>query len=144
MAVGYDGLRIRSLDLGETWVDEIKPGNSGADDELLLRAITFGQGLFVAAGYTIWTSPDGKDWEEQKTFDDYWVGGLQYGNDRFVATGGNGYAVFSLDAPSSGKVGLRSRTRTVEVSRSETEKFVTSTGDGAWFESADGAGSGRR
>jgi hypothetical protein len=138
VAVGYDARRIRSTDLGETWIDEVVLGNTGADNEFLLRAVGFGNGVFVAGGYKIWTSPNGKDWEEQTNIDDQWIGGIQFGNGRFVATGGSGYCSFSTDGV---EWQLGDRVPNSEPSRSLAfggGKFVTATDENNWYESTDG------
>jgi len=96
VAVGYAGRRVRSLDLGTTWTDDQTLGGGG-DDQYLLRAVTFGNGVFVAAGYKILTSPNGKDWQEQTNPQNQWLGGLVFQNDSFVAVGGYGYSARSSD-----------------------------------------------
>jgi hypothetical protein len=64
VAVGYSGRRIRSTDLGLTWTDDQTLENNGGDDPDLFRAVPFGNDVFVAAGWKIFTSPDGKTWQE--------------------------------------------------------------------------------
>src|SRR5688572_7264580 len=41
VAVGYGHRRMRSLDLGLTWVDVVEDDPDGGDDENLLRAATY-------------------------------------------------------------------------------------------------------
>ncbi len=98
VAVGYAGRRLRSLDLGKTWTDDVELGGGG-DDGFLLRSVTFHDGLFVAAGYKILTSPNGAagSWTEQKNPRSQWIGGLRWGNGRFVGVGGYGTSWVSVD-----------------------------------------------
>ncbi len=139
VAVGYAGRRVRSLDLGATWTDEQMLGGGG-DDEFLLRAVGFGQGVFVALGWKILSSPDGKTWTEQPNPQHQWLGGVQFGGGSFLATGGYGYCASSVD-------GLTWKAcKSIpnnEASRSlafGAGKFVTATDPGNWFESIDGYG----
>lgn len=64
IAVGYGGLRIVSRDQGLTWGDRAFEVANGGDDEALLRAVTYGKGLWIATGWKYWTSPDGVDWTD--------------------------------------------------------------------------------
>jgi len=56
VAVGYAGVRRSSTDLGLTWSAPQILGADG-DNEFLLRAVTFGNGLFVSVGWKVLTSP---------------------------------------------------------------------------------------
>ena len=90
VAVGYNALRVRSLDLGLTWVDEQRAGTSG-DNEFLIRGVGFGNGLFVAArGYPsglVRVSRDGATWTEHQAPSSQWMGGIAFVSARFVAVG---------------------------------------------------------
>ncbi len=97
VTAGYGGRRMRSLDLGVTWIDGIRDDPNGGDDMNLLRAITYAEGLFVAVGWRIHTSTDGSTWEEHTLSGQQWCGGLAYGNGRFVCTGGCGNTYRSTD-----------------------------------------------
>lgn len=117
VAVGYSGIKMRSLDGGITWGEaqidpqvgvqedpECDPETtdckllcSGGDDRCLLRHVTFAEGLFVAVGWKIFTSADGFEWTERTVEGQQWMGGVQYGNDLWLAVGGCGDSVSSLD-----------------------------------------------
>jgi hypothetical protein len=136
VAVGYAGRRIRSRDLGKTWTDDQKLGGGG-DDEFLLRAVGFGRGLFVAVGWKILTSPDGATWTERSNPNRQWLGGIQFGLDRFAAVGGYGYSAHSSDGVTWSAGGNRG----TEPARSlafGAGKFVANTDDGNWWGSTDG------
>ena len=62
ITVGYGGIRIVSRDQGLTWGDRAFDAANGGDDESLLRAVTYGKGLWIATGWKYWTSPNGVDW----------------------------------------------------------------------------------
>lgn len=64
VAVGYGGIRIVSRDLGLTWGDRASEVIEGGDDEHLLRAVVYGNGLWIATGWKYWTSPDGVTWKD--------------------------------------------------------------------------------
>jgi hypothetical protein len=136
VAVGYAGRRVRSRDLGMTWENDQNLGGGG-DDEFLLRAVTWGHGVFVATGWKIVTSPDGATWTEQKNPNRQWLGGVQYGNDRFVAAGGYGYSAYSTD----GLTWMAGMGRGTEAARSlafGNGTFVAATDPGNWWQTADG------
>jgi len=96
VAVGYGGVRVRSLDLGKTWIDAQRLGGGG-DDNFLLRTVAFGDGLFVALGWQLYTSPDGKTWTMRTKAAGQWMGGVRFGAGRFVAAGGYGESTYSTD-----------------------------------------------
>jgi len=138
VAVGYAGRRVRSTDLGLTWTDDVSLGGGG-DDQFLLRAVTFGKGLFVATGWKILTSPDGRSgtWTERTISGQQWLGGVQFGNNAFVATGGYGFSANSPDGISWSSAGSLN----TQASRSlafGAGKFVTATDAGNWWSSTDG------
>lgn len=97
VAVGYGGMRVRSTDQGLTWSDYTQLAADGGDDRDLLRASAYGAGLFVAAGWRLFSSPDGATWTERDNPFDQWVGGLAYGNGIFLGVGGGGYCWRSSD-----------------------------------------------
>jgi hypothetical protein len=136
VAVGYAGRRVRSLDLGKTWVDDQTLGGGG-DDEFLLRAVEWGNGVFVAAGWKIVTSPDGKTWTERKNPQNQWLGGIKYGKSRFGAAGGYGYAAYSLD----GLAWTAGSDRQGDAARSVAfgnDTWIAATDSGTWWSSSDG------
>jgi hypothetical protein len=96
VGAGYGARRIRSIDDGVTWVDDQNSIPDGEDDEWLLRDIGFGGGVFVAAGYRVMTSTDGKEWTSTERQED-WIGGLAYGEGKWVAAGSNSYRAISSD-----------------------------------------------
>ena len=137
VAVGYAGRRIRSLDLGVTWTDDQMLGGGG-DDEFLLRAVGFGKGLFVALGWKVLSSPDGKTWTEQTNPQHQWLGGVQFGGGFFLATGGYGYCASSSDGltwQACKSIPNNEASRSLAFGDG---KFVTATDPGNWFESSDG------
>jgi hypothetical protein len=64
IGVGYGGIRIVSRDGGKTWGDRAYETTNGGDDDVLLRAIAYGNGLWVATGWKLWTSTDGVKWTD--------------------------------------------------------------------------------
>jgi hypothetical protein len=98
VAVGYGGRRVRSIDNGKTWIDDqsLEP-DGGGDDEDLLRTITFGNGVFFAAGWQTLTSPDGKTWGPVINPHLNWFGALTYASSMWVGVGGYGMRVTSPD-----------------------------------------------
>lgn len=136
VAVGYAGRRIRSVDLGKTWTDDQRLGGGG-DDQFLLRGVGFGAGRFVAAGWKILSSPDGKTWTEHKNPNNQWLGGVKWGNNRFGAAGGFGYSAYSTD----GITWTAAKGRGTEAARSVAfgaGKFMAATDNGNWWSSTDG------
>jgi hypothetical protein len=139
VAVGYAGRRVRSLDAGMTWTDEQTLGGGG-DDEFLLRAVGFGKGVFVALGWKILSSPDGKTWTEHPNPQHQWLGGVQFGGGSFLATGGYGYCASSGDGltwQACKSIPNNEASRSLAFGAG---KFVTATDPGNWFESAGGEG----
>lgn len=65
VGVGYGGIRIVSRDAGKTWSDRAYEKANGGDDEVLLRAVTYGKGLWVATGWKLMTSADGVHWTDR-------------------------------------------------------------------------------
>ena len=64
IGVGYGGIRILSRDGGKTWGDRSYETTSGGDDDVLLRAVVYGKGIWVATGWKLWTSTDGVHWTD--------------------------------------------------------------------------------
>jgi hypothetical protein len=138
VAVGYAGRRVRSTDLGLTWTDDTTLGGGG-DDQYLLRAVTFGKGVFVATGWKILTSPDGRagTWTDHTMPSQQWLGGVQFGNNRFVATGGYGFSANSTDGLSWSPAGSLQTQASRSLAFGEG-KFVSATDAGNWWSSTDG------
>jgi hypothetical protein len=139
VAAGYAGLRVASYDGGRTWVNKRTLSNVAADDADNLRGVTYGAGLFVAVGHKIFTSPDGGAWQQREhpKENGQWLGDVEYGNGRFVATGGYGYSAWSID----GIVWQEGGSLGTEASRSlafGNGEFRTQTDPGNWYRSTDG------
>ncbi len=64
VAVGYAGLRVVSRDGGLSWGDSTQFAITGGDDKNLLRAVTWGNGLWIATGWKLVTSTDGIEWTD--------------------------------------------------------------------------------
>jgi hypothetical protein len=98
VAVGDGGRRIRSIDDGITWTDDVSiVTDGGGDDFTGLRTVTWGNGLFIAGAWRIMTSPDGKTWKDYppNVFNQNWMGALAYGAGVYVGVGGYGSRVTS-------------------------------------------------
>jgi hypothetical protein len=65
IGVGYGGIRIVSRDGGKTWGDRAYAKTNGGDDGDLLRAVTYGNGLWLATGWKLFTSTDGVNWTDR-------------------------------------------------------------------------------
>jgi hypothetical protein len=136
VAVGYSGVRMLSRDGGKTWGDIKMSGGSG-DDGNLLRAVSFGDGMFVAAGWKIWTSTDGANWTERANPANQWMGGLEFGNGIFVGAGGNGTSIYSMD----GTQWMAGNDRNSEAARTVAfgnGMFVAATDARKWWSTTDG------
>ncbi len=60
VAVGDDGLIVRSVDGGQSWSPQSAPGTAD------LKSVAYGGGLFMAVGGTsVYTSPDGVTWTDR-------------------------------------------------------------------------------
>jgi hypothetical protein len=97
VAVGYGGIRVRSVDRGFTWTDPTELAVGGGDDMNLLRAAAWGNDRFVAAGFRIFSSPDGAQWTEHENPSPQWIGALAFGNGMFLGAGGGGLCARSAD-----------------------------------------------
>ena len=97
LAVGYGGIRVRSLDDGQSWQDYTQLVDSGGDGMELLRGAAYGDGRFVAAGWRIFSSPDAVEWEEHDNPTGQWLGAVAYGNGMFLGVGGGGLCARSDD-----------------------------------------------
>jgi hypothetical protein len=138
VAVGLRAYRVRSLDLGQTWIDVKTEGTSG-DNEWVIRGVGFGNGLFVAArGYPsgdVRTSPDGATWTNHKAPTNQWMGGVVYVGGHFVAAGGTGTSWISPDGitwtakTSFGNLGVRTVVAGGGV--------LLAAGNGEWWKSTD-------
>ena len=64
VSVGYGGMRVVSRDGGASWSDYTAWSPDGDDDFDLLRAVAYGNGLWVASGWRWTTSTDGVEWTD--------------------------------------------------------------------------------
>jgi len=85
--------RRRRCDFGGR--NRVDRQNSGTEDRL--RCIAYGDGIFVAVGYsgTIITSNNGVRWTSRNSGTDHRLQSIAYGNRTFVAVGRNGLIVTS-------------------------------------------------
>ncbi len=137
VVVGYAGRRLRSVDLGRTWIDDqrLEAGN-GADNQFLLRTVAFHNGVFVAAGWQIHTSPDGTVWTQRTNPVRQWVGDLGVGNNVVAGVGGVGDTWYSADG-----ITWMTGTKLVGAGRSVAfgnGMFMGRTDVGSWWRSTDG------
>jgi hypothetical protein len=92
VAVGYNAVRVRSLDLGLTWVDQKTEGTSG-DNEYLIRGLGWGNGKFVTAcGFPngkVRVSADGANWTSYDPPGSQWMATVVYSGTKYVAVGAN-------------------------------------------------------
>lgn len=109
VGVGYGGIRVISRDGGVSWSDMTAIAPSGGDDENLLRAVAYGDGLWLATGWRWVTSPDGAQWTDRGLIADAegWppcniIEGLAWADGAFYAACadwyGDGYVYRSTDA----------------------------------------------
>jgi hypothetical protein len=102
IAVGYGGLRVVSRDAGETWGDAVAFGEANADDENLLRAVTYGKGRWIATGWRLLYSDDGIEWTQHAMVRDEFenqqiIEGLAYKDGYFYGAGDPGRLYRSAD-----------------------------------------------
>ncbi|MET0286352.1 MAG: hypothetical protein ABW352_17865 [Polyangiales bacterium] len=136
VAVGYRASRLISRDLGLTWTETGELKGDG-DDNNLLRGAAYGNGLFVAVGWNLFTSPDGATWTARDKKVSEWIGGLDYGSGLFVGAGGSGTSIFSSDGISwsAGKPRDGTHTRSLAFGGG---KFVGATDKVDWWSTTDG------
>lgn len=152
VAVGWQGLRLLSIDEGQTWC-QTGLMVDGHDD--LFRGAGYHDGLFVGAhaGFenrgAIWTSTDGFRWtahhrtNEEPSLPDnpsgQWYGGAAWGNGIWMAGGGCGRLATSTDGVTwtevprftQGCLHIRSMTF-------GEGQFVAGLDDDSWWSSTDG------
>jgi hypothetical protein len=106
VGVGYGGIRILSVDHGQTWCESAIDDPNGGDDPNLLREVTAGQGQFISAGWDhLYVSRDGWRWEDvlagSPIVSGNWVGGIRLGvldgTEAWLSCGGYGSAMRSID-----------------------------------------------
>lgn len=100
VAVGYGTQTVRSSD-GRTWTDIHVVDPQGGDDENVLRGVGYGDGTFVAVGgaalgFSL-RSLDGITWTDENRTLTSFVSDVAHVGGVFVAAGGNGLRVRSLD-----------------------------------------------
>jgi hypothetical protein len=100
VAVGYGGRTVRSIDDGATWTDDQSLEAMGGDDKYLLRTVLYGNNEFVALGWRVMKSPDGKTWDDRGETIGQWIGSAVYEGTGYVAIGGYGLRATSSDAVS--------------------------------------------
>jgi cytochrome c553 len=93
VTVGYCGVRAVGRERGTKWGNESlykKSGDCG-DDRELLRAVTYGNGMWVAVGFWFTASVDGVNWTSPLALDTVTsrecvtpAGGLAFGNGKFL------------------------------------------------------------
>lgn len=136
---GYQRGRAYSLDLGLTW-HLAEPGLMGppnSDDDYVLSGVSYGKGLFVAVGWEIWTSPDGRMWKQRQNPGTQWLGSVNFALDMFVGAGGNGFSAYSAD----GITWMKGEDRNSDASDTSAfgdGAFMAATKDGRWWRSTDG------
>src|SRR4029077_1352926 len=64
VGVGYGGIRIVSRDGGKTWGERSYETTNGGDAAVLLRAVCYGKGIWIATGWKRRTSTDGVHWTD--------------------------------------------------------------------------------
>lgn len=100
VAVGYGTRRARSED-GLAWTDFQEVNPNGGDDDDLLRGIGYGGGVFLAVGGAgdgfSMRSLDGITWQDENHDPGSFVSDVAWQDGIFVAAGGNGLRMRSLD-----------------------------------------------
>jgi hypothetical protein len=121
VAVGYGGRRMRSVDDGQSFVDDQSLEANGGDDNDLLRTVAYGQGAFIAGGWQLLSSPDGKTWSPLPATNQNWFGALVYANATWVAVGGYGMRLTSSD-------GMAWTDHSIDTTAAHPHGCLTSTG----------------
>lgn len=142
VAVGSGGRRIRSTDDAMTWTDDVSIMESGGDDFVGLRTVAWGNGLFVAAGWRVMTSPDGVTWADTppEDFNQNWMGQMSFGAGHYVGIGGYGSRVTSSNATSweQHSVDTKASHGAGGIAYAEGKGFVSINDDGEISSSTDG------
>ena len=132
VAAGGNGLRLYSVDRGETWSGD--PGYYAGH----FRGITFGNGVFVAAGHRYGdstdgltaVSSDGEAWEILEHDGLLGFGVVTFGNGVFVATGRGGRVAVSVDGRSWDEVNLGGSS--YEAPTFSAGEFLVPSAEGLW------------
>ena len=144
IAVGYGGLRVVSRDDGKTWSDAVDLGDENADDENLLRAVTYGKGRWIATGWKLLFSDDGVNWTQHSMVRDEFqnqqiIEGLAYKDGYFYGAGDPGRFYRSADGvdwePYGEPIGDTEKHTALSF---RAGKFVSYGDSNASFESRDG------
>ena len=144
IAVGYGGLRVVSRDEGKTWSDAVDFGDANADDENLLRAVTYGKGRWIATGWKLVYSDDGVNWTQHSMVRDEFqnqqiIEGLAYKDGYFYGAGDPGRFYRSADGldwePYGERIGDTEKHTALSF---RAGKFVSYGDSNTSFESSDG------
>jgi hypothetical protein len=144
IAVGYGGLRVVSRDDGKTWSDAVDFGDENADDENLLRAVTYGKGRWIATGWKLLFSDDGVNWTQHSMVRDEFqnqqiIEGLAYKDGYFYGAGDPGRFYRSADGldwePYGERIGDTEKHTALSF---RAGKFVSYGDSNTSFESGDG------
>jgi len=86
LAAGYGGLRVFSLDRGLTWERREISDPNGGDDQNLIRAVGYANGVFLGVGWKIFRSDDGKSWTEvsKGALPGEWYDCVNFRNGQFI------------------------------------------------------------
>jgi hypothetical protein len=91
---------VRSLDDGNTWVDDatdIDGADAALQGDYSIRTLRWLNGQFVAFAAKIFTSPDGKTWTEKGKTDGQWLASMLYAQGQYVSSGGYGWLATDTD-----------------------------------------------
>ena len=147
VAVGYGGLRLVSRDNGVTWTDRQIFSQGNVDDPDLLRAIAYGNGVWVASGLGHYLrSVDGVEWTETTPVrpDNTCLESIVFGKGKFVGVCGQTSYISTdgLTWTKGGDIGDLSGHNVVQfndgkfVATGDSEKTFTSTDGSVWTELA--------
>jgi hypothetical protein len=94
VAVGDNGLMLRSIDGGSTWVKQA----IGLGTNESFTDITFGNNLFAAVtdGGSIWTSNNGSTWTKRRAANGVMLSRIQVAGNQFFAVGDRGATSYSF------------------------------------------------